>query len=221
MNTLKNAIASLAAVLTAILFVAPAFAQESTPGAASAASPATGPMNEDMMAKMMELAKLNENHKLLASLDGTWNYTVKFWMNGDPTSKPDEAKGTAIRKSVMGDRYVMMDVKSKMEMPGADGKMEQFEFMGHSTEGYDNVKKKFVSTWIDNMGTGIMMLDGTYDEASKTFTYTGEYEPMPGMKQQVREVLKLDDKNHMTFEYYENRGGKEVKTMEINYTRKK
>ena len=42
---------------------------------------------------------------------------------------------------------------------------------------------------------------------------------MPGMKQQIREVLKIADNSHMTFEWYENRGGNEVKTMEINYTR--
>jgi hypothetical protein len=44
---------------------------------------------------------------------------------------------------------------------------------------------------------------------------------MPGMKQKVREVIKIVDNNHHTFEWYEDRGGQEVKTMEINYTRKK
>jgi len=88
-------------------------------------------------------------------------------------------------------------------------------------EGYDNVKKKFVGTWMDNMGTGIMMSEGDYDPATKSFTYTSEMEPMPGMKTKVREVLKVTDKDHMTFEWYEDRGGQEAKTMEINYTRKK
>lgn len=221
MKTLKIAFATILAGLTGVLLVLPALAEDSTPAAAPAASPAPGAMDPEMMAKMMELAKLNENHKLLASLDGVWKYTVKMWMSGDPTSKPDESKGTATRKSVMGGRYVMMDVKGKMEMPGADGKGQTMEFLGHSTEGYDNVKQKFVNTWFDNMGTGIMMTEGTYDEGTKTFTYTGEFEPMPGMKQKVREVMKLTDKNHMVLEWYEDRGGKEAKTMEIDYTRGK
>jgi len=46
-------------------------------------------------------------------------------------------------------------------------------------------------------------------------------EPMPGMKEQVREVCTLTDKSHMLFEWFETRGGQEVKTMEIDYTRKK
>jgi hypothetical protein len=89
------------------------------------------------------------------------------------------------------------------------------------TAGYDNAKKKFVSSWVDNMGTGIMLSEGTYDPATKTITYTSEEEPMPGVKMKVRELLKLTDQDHHTFEFYEDRGGTEVKTMEITSTRDK
>jgi hypothetical protein len=108
-----------------------------------------------------------------------------------------------------------------MDMPGPDGKVQSMTFKGHGLEGYDNVKKKFVGTWMDNMGTGIMMSQGDYDPSTKTFTYNSEVEMMPGMKTPIREVLKINDKDHMTFEWYENRGGQDVKTMEINYTRSK
>ena len=141
--------------------------------------------------------------------------------NGDPSTPPQESKGTATRKSIMDGRYVVMDVKGKMQMPGPDGKMKETDFIGQGTEGYDNVKKKFVSSWMDNMGTGIMTAEGTYDPSSKSFTYNSDYEMMPGMKEKVREVVKFGDKDHMMLEYYEDRGGHETKTMEINYTKKK
>ena|ERR1700736_5855153 len=189
------------------------------------AQPATGQPSaadmQKMMQQMMDLAKLNENHKLLADLDGNWSYTVKMWMNPDPNAKPEESKGTAVRKSIMDGRFFVMDVTGKMETPGPDGKKKEMTFKGMGLEGYDNVKKKFIGTWVDNMGTGIMMSEGTYDPATKTFTYTGEYEGIPGMKQKIREVMKVADKDHMSFEWYEDHGGKEVKTMEINYTKKK
>jgi hypothetical protein len=121
----------------------------------------------------------------------------------------------------MDGRYFAMDVSGKMQMPGPDGKMKEMTFKGMGTEGYDNVKKKFVASWIDNMGTGIEFSEGTYDPANKTFTYTSEVEPMPGMKVPIREVIKLADSNHMTLEWYENQGGQEKKTMEINYTKRK
>jgi hypothetical protein len=176
---------------------------------------------QKLMQQMMELSKLNENHKLLSGLDGTWTYTVKMWMTPDPASKPQESKGVAVRKSIMDGRFVEMDVTGKMQIPGAGGKMQEMTFKGHGMEGYDNVKKKFVGTWIDNMGTGIMLAEGDYDPASKTFTYDGEVEMMPGMKQKIHEVVKLTDKDHMVFEWYENHGGQQAKTMEIDYTRKK
>ena len=190
----------------------------------TASSPATTtttsamPNEAEMMKQMMELAKLNENHKLLVSTAGTWSYTVKMWM--DSKGKPTESTGTATRKSIMDGRYVSGEYSGKFKMPGADGKIMEMNFMGMSMDGYDNVKKKFVSGWVDNMGTGIMTMDGTYDAATKTFTYTGEYEMMPGMKEKVRQLIKMTDASHMTMEYYEDRGQGEAKTMEINYIKK-
>jgi len=175
---------------------------------------------QKMMQQMAEMSKINENHKLLSSLDGTWDSAVKFWMNPDPNAPPQESKATATRKTIMDGRYVMMDVSGTMQMPGEDGKMKDVEFKGMGTEGYDNAKKKFVASWIDNMGTGIEFSEGKYDPATKTFTYTMEMEPVPGMKTHVREVLKLVDDTHMQLEWYETQGkGKEKKTMEIAYTK--
>lgn len=176
------------------------------------------PSEAEMMAMMMELAKPGENHKLLASGVGNWTYTSKWWM--DPSAAPSESAGVSVTKEVMGGRYFITEHAGKMQMPGPDGKMMDMDFKGMATEGYDNVKKKFVSTWIDNMGTMILVSEGMYDAASKTFTYRTECEMMPGMKTKIREVIKINDKDHRTFEFYEDRGGTEVKTMEINYTRK-
>ena len=199
----------------------PATSATTTTTTASSPAPNASSMapSADEMKQMMEMAKLNENHKLLASTVGTWSYTVKMWM--DPNGKPTESTGTATRKSVMDGRYVSGDYTGKFKMPGMDGKIKDMDFHGMSMDGYDNVKKKFVSGWIDNMGTGIMTMDGTYDAGTKAFTYTGEYEMMPGMKEKVREVITMKDATHMTMEYYEDRGTGEAKTMEINYTKKK
>src|SRR5438132_8254544 len=224
-NPVMKTFMPLIAILFATLIATFSFAQSPAASPAVATSPMAAPGGQpnpqEMMKQMMEMSKLNENHKLLSGLDGNWNYTIKFWMNPDPNAKPQESKGTAVRKSMMGGRYFVMDVSGKMQMPGEDGKMKDVQFKGMGVEGYDNVKKKFVGSWIDNMGTGIAFSEGTYDPATKTFTYTSEMEAVPGMKTQVREVLKIADNNHMMFEWYENQGGQEKKTMEINYTRAK
>jgi hypothetical protein len=230
---MKSRIGRFATLSLTVLFAAASvsFAQGTSPAAATtspasaaatssaAATTTTQPSEAEMMKQMMEMSKLNENHKLLASLVGTWSYTVKMWMS--PSAPPTESTGIAVRKSVMDGRYVSGDYSGKFKMPGADGKMKEMNFQGMSMDGYDNAKQKFVSGWVDNMGTGIMLSEGTYDPAAKTITYTSDYEMMPGMKSKVREVIKLTDQDHQSMEYYEDRGQGETKTMEINYNKKK
>ena len=207
---------TVSAALAAAFLVSSLPAADTTPNDTKAVPDMNDPA---MMAKMMELAQPGAQHKLLAELVGTWDYTTKMWMA--PGAPPMETKGKAVREAVLGGRYFIAHASGPMEMPGADGKMQNFEFKGMSVDGYDNVKQKFVSTWIDNMGTGIMISEGTYDPASKTFTYHGTMEMVPGMKSEMRETIKVVDADHHTFSFYEMRGGKEALTMELNYTRRK
>ena len=215
----QTVVATLAAVTIAAFLAAPAFAAEPTPNDASSPAPAAQPNDAEMMKQMMELSTPNENHKLLGQLAGNWNYTVQMWMA--PGAPPQKSTGKGVTKAIMGGRYYLTNATGKMKMPGPDGKMQSITFKGMGIDGYDNVHKNFVSSWVDNMGTGILMSTGTYDPASKAFTYTAEEEMVPGTKTKVREVIKLVDKDHHTFEWYEERGGQEVKTMEIDYTRTK
>lgn len=200
--------------------VAPASVANPAAASTSMTAAAAQPSGEDMqkmMAQIMELSKTGENHKLLGEMAGSWAYTVKMWM--DPKGKPQESKGTATRKAIMDGRFFIAEHSGKFQMPGADGKMKDMNFKGMAIEGYDNVKQKFVNAWIDNMGTMILNSEGTYDAASKTFTYTANCEMMPGMPVKIRELIKVTDKDHHLFEWYEDRGQGEAKTMEIAYTR--
>ena len=212
----KTVFAIVIGAFAGTLLATPATAQETPPPAKSAP-----PSNEaEMMAKMMELAQPGESHRLLAQLVGDWDYTVKFSMT--PGAELAEAgRGTAVRTAIMGGRYFIMNTSGKMLMPGPDGKVSDTEFKGMSIEGYDNVKQKFFSTWIDSMGTSIVLSEGSYDPASKSFTYLFEMEPVPGMKTKARQVVKIVDADHLQMDWYETHGGQEAKTMEIDYTRKK
>ncbi|MEP6809214.1 MAG: DUF1579 domain-containing protein [Chthoniobacterales bacterium] len=227
----RSAVGALSALVLAAFLAGPARAADPSPapkaapsgasGAASSAASAAASQHSEaeMMKQMIELAKLNENHKLLGELAGDWTYDLKMWMA--PGAPPSESKGTGSRKAIMDGRYYQAEYNGFVPMPGADGRMIELPFHGLSLEGYDNVKKKFVTTWCDSMSTGISMSEGTYDAATKTFTYTSEMEMMPGMKTKVRETVKIIDSDHHTLEWFENQQGKEVKTMEIAYTRAK
>jgi hypothetical protein len=213
----RHTLKTLTACLLAGAIVLPSFAED-----ASAPKPADAkPDDSQMMAIMMEMAKPGEKHKMMENSVGHWAYKTKFWMSPDPSTPPMESGGTAVTKALMDGRYFQTEHTGKFQMPGADGKMMDMEFKGMAIDGYDNGKAKFVSSWIDNMGTGIMKAEGTYDAAAKTITYSSEYTPMPGMTIKMRQVLTLVDNDHHHLTFFEDRGGKEVKTMEIVYTRQK
>ena len=96
-------------------------------------------------------------------------------------------------------------------------------FEGLSIAGYDNFKKEYVTMWIDNAGTGIYQTSGTVDKASKTRTETGLWDDiMTGGKSKVKWVTKVIDDNKYEFVMYSaDPTGKEFKSGEIVYIRKK
>lgn len=179
--------------------------------AAPAGAPTDDPMAA-MMAKMEEYRKVGPAHKLLDPKAGKWNLEVKMFM--DPKAPPEVSKGTAELKWIMDGRY-LIDTTT--------GEFAGQKFDGHGMTGYDNLKKKYVSTWIDNFGSGIYYSEGTYDAASKTFTFTGEMpDCLTGKFIKGRMTEKWTDNDHWTMQSYKpGPDGKEVLGMEINYTRAK
>jgi hypothetical protein len=170
------------------------------------------PDQQAMMEAMQRAMQPGENHTLLAALVGEWTYTMKFWM--EPGAPPMESTGRGVYTMLLGGRYLRSE---------ADGLVMGQPFHGLGLTGYDNVTRRFVATWIDDMGTGIVYMTGTYDSAAKRFTYLmDEDDPVhPGVKIPVRETLTLTGPDKHVMEWYESRGGKEAKTMEIVYTRSK
>jgi len=161
--------------------------------------------------KMMEeFAKPAAQHEEFKELVGQWKADVKsFWEN---PKKPELSTGTSTMKMILGGRYLQQQFRCQM-----GGKT--YEGLGISA--YEKAQKKYVSIWIDNMGTGIMLTEGKYDKATDTFTETGESSsPMGPMK--LKMVTKSVNKDQFVFTMYVvTADGTESKSMEITYTRKK
>lgn len=158
----------------------------------------------------MEFMTPGKNHQMLAKSDGEWNQEITMWM--DPAAPPTKSTSTCTNTMIMGGRYQQSMTK---------GNFQGMPFEGMSVTGYDNAKNMFVSTWIDNMGTGIMSLEGPYNEASKTVMLKGKYtDPMTKKEERVREVWKMIDDNTQFMEMYMTKNGKEYKSMEMKITRK-
>jgi hypothetical protein len=181
------------------------------PGAAQE----TGQMSPEekaMMEAMEKAAALGKQHQWLAGKAGAWTWTGKFWM--DPSAPPTEMTGTAERAVMLGGRVL----SEKVASPGMMGQ----PFEGFGLTGYDNVTKAFWGTWSDNMGTGVMMSKGQCDDKG-TCAFTGEYaDPVTGKMKKTRMTSRDDGPDKELHEFFDtDEAGKEYKSMELVYTRKK
>ncbi|MGO4708156.1 DUF1579 domain-containing protein [Chryseobacterium sp. 2TAF14] len=161
----------------------------------------------------MDFATPGEMQKMIAKADGNWIGETTMWMENG--GQPMMSKSEATNKMMFDGRYQMSTHK---------GNMMGMPFEGVSILGYDNAKKKFVSTWIDNMGTGIMNMEGDWNPSTKSIEFKGKMtDPTrPGKDCNVREIFTFIDDNTQKMEMYapDAKTGKEFKTMEIKFTRK-
>lgn len=153
-----------------------------------------------------------EVHKMLAKSDGTWIGDVTMWMA--PGAPAQKSTATAENKMIMNGLYQQSMHK---------GDMMGMPFEGMSIVGYDNAKKIFVTSWIDNMGSGIMHMEGPWDPKTNSMTLTGtQTDPVSGKSIPMKEIFKIIDNDTQLMEMYcPGPDGKEFKTMEIKMTRKK
>jgi hypothetical protein len=173
----------------------------------AAAMPDSATANKNMM----DYGTPGDVQKMMAKWDGNWDGEVKFWM--DPAAPPSVMNVKTVNKMVLNGLY------QQSTSTGAFGGMP---FNGIGTTGYDNHRKMFVSTWIDNMGSGIVYMEGPWDEATKSMNLKGKMtDPMSKQVKDMREVMKVVDDNTQVIEQYITHDGKESKSMEITFKRKK
>jgi len=148
-------------------------------------------------------------HELMAASVGEWNTKNTFWM--DPEGEPNVSEGTVSVEMIMGGRY-MKSTHTGMVMG--------MPFTGMNLQAYDNATKEFIAIWIDNLGTGISVSKGTYDEDTKTLNFTGTMiDPMSGKEVHYRQTIQLIDDNHQVFEMFMQEDGKEYKNMVVELTK--
>ncbi len=193
------------ATVVAVLFVtAAAFAAD--------APPQMSPQQKTTMERMTRAATPGAQHAMLARMAGEWTCAVRMQM--DPSQPAQKSQSTATITALMDGRYIQ-EVDS--------GQMNGMPFNGMGLYGFDNVTGRYVSSWIDNMGTGIMTSVGTPDASGKVITWTASMnDPATGKPAKARMVTTITDDDHHTLEMFGVAPGtkKEMKMMTIEYARK-
>lgn len=183
-----------------------------TPAAPPSASDLPPGMDPADMQAYMEAGTPGPMHAHLMKSVGTWEGKTSSWPAPDAPAMTGTCTSTV--SALMDGKFIQTEVKG--EFPGMG------PFNGLGINGYDNVSRTFQSTWIDNMGTGMMQGTGKLSEDGKTLTWSMNfYCPITKKACVMREVDTFPDANTMKLEMFgpHPKTGKEFKMMEIVFTR--
>jgi hypothetical protein len=141
---------------------------------------------------------------------GTWNCEIRMF--GDPSGKPDVSKGSETI-SMLGGMWMISHFK---------GEMMGMSFEGSSQMGFNPETKKYTGTWVDSMSPYAMTTEGTWDEKTQTLTQTGTGKDASGNEAKMKMTSVYNKDGSRLFSMFMPMpDGKEMKTMEILYTKAK
>ena len=165
---------------------------------------------EDMQA-CMAAREPGKMHAYLASEAGVWNGKTTMYM---PGADPVTSECVSTITPMMDGRFTKCEIKG--DMPGMG------PFDGFGIYGFDNVSKKFVSSWIDNQGTGMMTGTGELSEDGKVLTWKFAFNcPLTKKPAVMREIETKTSPTTKRFEMFgpDPKTGKEMKMMTIEFTK--
>ena len=191
-------------VTAAALVFSPAIAQQ------AGDAPKLTPQQQAEMEIYIKAGTPGAPHKMLAATAGTYDLKIKSW--DAPGTPPMESTGTAVRS---------VDLEGRVVVERVTATMMGMPYTGQSMTGYDNVTGKYWSTWTDTMSTGIMVSEGSCDER-QSCTYTGSWQdPVRKSVVTARMTMRWPSPTTEVFEMHgPGRDGKEMKMMEITYTKR-
>ncbi len=144
-------------------------------------------------------------HAKLAKLEGSFTTVIK--------GCGKESKGTAERKLILNGLFLQEDFQGACPVTGGD-------FKGLGTYGYDNARKKWVSTWVDSSSSGVMTCEGKLEDGTITWECKAT-DPVTSKTKKQRATLTISDAKTQTYKLYgTGEDGSEQLFVEVIYTRK-
>lgn len=164
-----------------------------------------------VLAALPQGDKAGPEHMRLHELVGEWDIETTLWFSAE--AKGQTSKATETMKKGPGELWVYS---------AYEGTFMGEPFIGRFSMGYDQNRKKYVGTWMDNSNSSMTQLIGDYDKKKKAITYQNSTMGKDGKEFKFRSVMTFKDKDHHTYAmYFPGADGKEFKAMEFKYTRKK
>ena len=159
---------------------------------------------EDTM-KMPDMPKPTAEHAWLQQMVGQWQTTTEAVM--EPGKAPITSKGSELVKDLGGFWVVGNSQGTMMNKP----------FMGMMTLGFDDSKKQYIGTWVDNCTGKLWNYTGKKEGNTLTLESEGECPMNPGKQTSFKDVVELKSPDHRVMtSYMLGEKGEWVKMMTIH-----
>ncbi len=148
-------------------------------------------------------------HQRLDPIVGKFRARSQFWAGvGAP---PESGEGESDHLWVLGGRFIEQRYR---------GKIADMPFEGIGFTGFDNVQRKYVGSWIDTMGTGMMNSLGVGQPTNGEIAFVSEIHEPTGRRQTFRSIIRIANGDRHSYELWTaGPDGREFRTMLVEYTR--
>ena len=166
-------------------------------------------MTEHALQQWMASAAPVAQHVQLQQMAGRWRIHQRDWRSSQ--TPWNDATGIATWRPVLGGRFIEQELVTTLG---------GHPYHGLGLIGFDREAGKYVGAWMDDFGTSLLPLEGSWDAASRTLNLKGYVGPQadPHMQWSMKQIWR--DKNHVTVEWWgPSATGAPMKHVEVDYTR--
>lgn len=161
--------------------------------------PAVGAPNGETLRRAQALSRTTVEHERLRKLAGEWQVTLR---THGSDGKVQEGSGKVLGQSMLGGRYVVLNLKAKMQ--GQD--VEAVQIVG-----FDTLRSAYTSSWRDNATTWPVECHGGLGKDADVLTMTGTLrDAQTPDGRGFRLEIDLREQDQVTVKVFEDRGLEDV-----------
>jgi hypothetical protein len=174
---------------------------------------ASGPSSsaDDPQARWTAFSRPGPEHHALARFVGEWETTTRVWL--EPGGEPyAESRGTASHRWLEEGRWLALE---------SSGTVMGIPHHGFGMLGYDNFKKKYVGSFVDNISTSILAMEGSWSTPDEPLVMFGTVdEPLTGEHDRAVEyAFAFTGADTLTLRVFDLPRGAENQVLELRFTR--
>lgn len=165
--------------------------------------------NEKAMKAWKDYSTPGDGQKLIGKLAGDWNAEINEYRD---RTKPQVTSTAKVHNEMILDgRYLSTHYT---------GTMMGMPYDGMGTLAFNTGTSEYCSTWIDNLGTGIVYLKGNRNIEGSELQLKGMgYDPVQNKEVNMRELIHFNTPNDITMEFLVEVNGVDFQYMDIHLTR--